>query len=391
MRISVYSENALVLRDGRPFGSMGSVQSTGQGFNWPMPQTVAGMIRSAIGLSVSPDYFTPETRAVLQKVVVRNQMIYGKKQSSEKAEALYPLPLDCIFTDCGNDLIMHTLDYRPDNTALSEGEGTDIPYAPWITPLLDTSEKPSKRAPVYVWESFMRSYIDGNHDCTSVSAQEIGISAPVWQSTMHNSVDFKSGVSKDGKLFAHKEIFMGAKAGEQIIPLSIHMTVENIPPEAAETFTAENVKNMYLGGERRMVAASFITEEDCSAMPASFGNKQYLKLVLISHGNFGGWVPAWLDPAETGFKTIAGIPCGVRLVSACVGSWFGISGWEYQGHSHGIPKAMQKIVPAGSVYVIEIEKPELSADVAAFFWGKSMDPDSVCNADGYSTVIVANI
>ena len=31
MRISVYSENALVLRDGRPFGSMGSVQSTAEG------------------------------------------------------------------------------------------------------------------------------------------------------------------------------------------------------------------------------------------------------------------------------------------------------------------------------------------------------------------------
>lgn len=396
MKLKIGSQGQLILRDGRPFGEAGSLQTIGVGFGWPLPQTIAGMVRSAVGLSVGPDYFNDDTRNELKKVKVTHQLIFADKDGSPTP--LVPVPQDCFFSDTPDGKVRTDI-FSYDETALLSDEGTDISYKSWVLPLLkeNVKGKPSKKAPVLVtWDFFSAFYLHGKEPPLSYP-EDIGFSSPISTSMVHTGINSQTGTAQDSQLFAQKEVFLSVKAGERNIPLEITMDIDDIPAEAQESFLSKSGYTMYLGGERKTVYASLADEKGDYAvpsMPLEFNNKKYLKLVLVTPGNFGGWCPDWLHPETTkgNFVTLPDIGCGIRLVSAVVAPWVGVSGWEQRGHSCGFPKAMCKLVPAGSVYVIEIEKPELSQEVASFFWGASLcDVASQEYRDGYGFTFVANV
>lgn len=52
---------------------------------------------------------------------------------------------------------------------------------------------------------------------------------------------------------------------------------------------------------------------------------------------------------------VPGSGLSVRLVSAVVGRWKPLSGWSYEKGRNG-PKALRRMVPAGSVYFFEVLK-----------------------------------
>lgn len=119
-----------------------------------------------------------------------------------------------------------------------------------------------------------------------------------------------------------------------------------------------------------------------------FARKRFLKLILLTHGGFGGWCPEWLMPnlnaKSTEFVAIPGTDFKVRLRSACVNGWDGVSGWDY---ANGKPKALTKLVRPGSVYLLEIQNPEQSGDVAKMLWGNSLC-DGQMKKDGFGLVAV---
>ncbi len=106
-RYVLYSGEALILRDGRPFGEVGTFGGTS--LQWPLPQTLAGMCRTAVGFGRSETYFSQaeNCQAVLS---IGLEKILACLAANGGREPLLPTPADLVFTDEQNPLV-HSLDY----------------------------------------------------------------------------------------------------------------------------------------------------------------------------------------------------------------------------------------------------------------------------------------
>ena len=148
MRYSIKTRNQLILRDGKPFGD--EKNFGGSSYSTIMPQTLAGMIRTAIGFSKNQDYFAmDENIQAILDVVIGKVMYYAKLKS--KNEFLTPPPADVVFTKDGEKIRLNQLTFA----GMPADCGTDIRNKDWLVPSLDCSEKPAKDIPQrWFWDSF---------------------------------------------------------------------------------------------------------------------------------------------------------------------------------------------------------------------------------------------
>jgi CRISPR-associated protein Cmr3 len=94
-----------------------------------------------------------------------------------------------------------------------------------------------------------------------------------------------------------------------------------------------------------------------------------------------GWLPGWIDEASlTGI--VPGTNLLTRLVSAVVGRWTAVSGWNHAG-KHG-PKPLRRMAPEGSVYFFE----RLGGSVEwEKLWLRSVCDDERNRNDGFGVTL----
>jgi CRISPR-associated protein Cmr3 len=155
----------------------------------------------------------------------------------------------------------------------------------------------------------------------------------------------------------------------------------------------------YLGGERRQVRLKK-TNLQFPSCPQCFENQKYLKIILTTHGDFGGWCPDFLKPDLHGegieWATLPNTEYKVCLRSACIDGWDAVSGIDYtikdKREGKGA-KPMKKLVRPGSVYFIQVKEPEQSQKIAEHLWGNRLqnnqDSDNNDVKLGYGQCIVA--
>lgn len=392
MRVLIKSDDFLILRDGRPFGEVGL--SGGFGLQWPTEQSLAGMVRSKIGRDLAADFFQhSENQHSIMQVAI-GQIMPMLKDDQSKWQCLAPLPADMVITQQGDQpgqLSVGAMRYR----TLSEDSGSDIAYREWLMPTTDVSEKRAHQMPYFLKWDFFAKYLqddatlDGHYPFN-----DIGISAPVQQTRVHNALDPRRLTVEEGRLFANKGFYLKHLAEKKqyqrlINDLGIAFTID-----AADFAAQPGVA--YLGGERKNVSLE-ATQLGYPPCPSHFANKKFLKVILMTHGDFGGWAPSWLCPDLTRqsnpWVQMPGTPWQMRLRSAAVLGWEGISGWDYRLRQ---PKALRKLVRPGTVYIIEVAKPEESQAIAQALWGLSLETSSGAasdqrSKDGYNQVVVGNV
>ncbi|MGB5157278.1 MAG: type III-B CRISPR module-associated Cmr3 family protein [Desulfobacterales bacterium] len=380
MKYKLTTDETLILRDGRPFGETGVFG--GNSYNWPFAQTIAGMARTKIGFSRDPQYFTTEANADdILKIGISK--ILPLVKIKDKWTALLPAPADLILTE--NDekdmLTVHPLIFK----SIDGDCGTDIANRQWLIPTVNLQKKPAKEKPFFFHWNFYQNYLKGGlTGKENLAFSEIGISPPVKDIKIHNAIDRNTLTTQEGKLFSNAGFFLKSKNKGTFVDLSICFEVINAD---AGSLSGE----AYLGGERKRVTLSQIDSyfPDC---PDYFKDRKFLKLILTTHGDFGSWCPKWLIPdlnsdmiqwikiPDTGFE--------VKLRSACIAGWDSVSGWDYKKKES---KAMKKLVPPGSVYLIEIQNNNQSAEIAEYFWGNSLDRNDTASLNnGYGQCIVGN-
>ena len=373
MRIGIQTTDQLVLRDGRPFGDSGMFG--GDSLLWPQPQTIAGMIRTAVGFSRSAWYFKDRANAeAIRKVGIEKLMM--RRNKAGESQWLAPVPADLLFTGSRDNLRLNVLGYGE----LKDGCGTDISNGDWMIARTATKEKPAKEAPAFLnWDVFSGYLRDEALKEGSLNA--IGLPPLPSDSRIHNSLQKGAGVTAEGGLYMNRGVYLREK-GLHGSPLSIGVTVTGM--EDGDRIP----ENAYLGGERKTVRLA-AEEPAYPVCPDGFGNRQFLKLILMTHGDFGGWCPEWLMPDLDGdsiaWVKIPGSGIEVRLRSAAVAGWDGISGWDYVKKG---PKATRKLVRPGAVYLIELKDPSQSGAAAAAFWGSSIAEDEESVKTGYGQVVV---
>ncbi|HHO47334.1 MAG TPA: hypothetical protein ENN06_02580 [Desulfobacteraceae bacterium] len=391
MNYLIRALDPLVFRDGRPFGDSGNV--SGGMLRWPLPVTIAGMFRTQAGIGRAPDWFTghdanrrkTNIEAIL-RVRITGMLPVWRGRGDESWRFLASRPADALVTG-GNDtpeaLMIHR--YKFDKTG-DGTTGTDLPWANWLYPQAATMEKPVSGQPDFWHWQYLERWLR-DESIGQITGSTLGVPLPKPEIRVHTAIDPTTGTVASGKLFESPGVRFETEAGAGVPQgeLGIAVRIDGL----------DNLDNLAgpcrLGGERRTAIVEPFAQ-DWPACPNTFEKQSYLRLLLVTPGNFGGWAPSWLHPTtdagETAWCDIPGLAgARVRLCSAFVPRWQPVSGWDMATRA---PKAMRKLVPAGAVYVIEVEQPERSREIAAHLWGRTLVGGTGAGDDGYGIALVGN-
>lgn len=387
MSLLITSDNSLMFRDARPFGAFGMY--SGGLHRWPMPGTVAGALRTFLGFQRSPDFFekgNPKHKENIREVLNEPlgwMLPVVRANGSKEWRFLYPRPADAIvWKDDGGKLNVSKMVLEKPN----EGEGTDLAIDDWLLPITDIRRKPAGNVPGFWHGDIMKLWWQHATLDSAKPERELGVPLPPLDIRMHVAIDPGTYTAAEGKLFASGGVRM-----------------EHWDKDAGTKFeygiacsfgTCSDVISgcFHLGGERRTAMLSTISTPT-PAPPEIPEETRFLRLQLLTPGNFGAWAPPWLLPENGGGKMPWGapspdFPCRLRLRSAFMGGWQPVSGWDYVKHK---PKAMRKLVPSGAVYVVELENPSMARAVRDALWLQSLCADgSQEKLDGYGVAAVGN-
>jgi len=338
-------------------------------------------VRTAVGFFRDQHFFQTLSNAD-EVLKVGISQILPMEKINEQWLPLMPVPADLVLT--GEDEKNRTVNPLTFEK-IEDGSGTDIDNREWLIPTVNLRNKPAKENPFFFHWSFYEHYLKGELKGEELhSINDIGISQPISDIKIHNAINPNTFIAEEGKLFSNKGFYLKSKNDDQIIDLAICFQVKNAD-------SSDIAGDAYLGGERKRI---FLAETDSyfPKCPDYFKDRSFLKLILTTHGDFGDWCPQWLQPdleaSEIDWVKIPGTDFEIRLRSACVSGWNGVSGWDYKTKK---PKAMKKLVLPGSVFVIEIKDKNKSVEIAEFMWGNSLCLDHIASINnGYGQCIVGN-
>ena len=336
----------LIARDSRPFGA-------GQGnrvrsMDWISPSVIAGAVRTAVWKA--NDTLTPEqlkTIEVCGGFPVLNERIY------------LPRPLDALIRK--TDKATGTTDVlriRP----MSGSAGVQMPHADLVpsAPVGMPEEDFKPESGDAFWPLATMAQWLGCDDDQSVSMKIDGLPTPAKEDRTNVTILPESGAAEDSKLFTTTGLDFVRKPKEGASEGRLSQMRIGVRVNFGDHVPLPERLLVPLGGERRLAEVR-ATEADKGfwevPQSLSWEGKKGLRMVLATPAIFEkGWLPGWLWEKDGNLiGTIPGSGVSVRLISAVVGRWKPLSGWSYEKGRNG-PKALRRMVPAGSVYFFEVLK-----------------------------------
>lgn len=334
----------LIARDSRPFG-MGQGNRV-RSMDWISPSVIAGAVRTAVWKT--EDTLTPDQLKTIEvngAFPIVDEKIY------------FPRPLDALIHK--TDKAAGTADIlrvRP----MSGNAGVRMPHASLVPsePVGMPEEDFKPESGDAFWPLATMAEWLGCEDDQPVSMKIDGLPAPVKEDRTNVTILPESGAAEDARLFTTTGLDFVRKPQKDTsegrlsqIRIGVRVNFGKYAPLPERLLVP-------LGGERRL-AEVWTAEADKGFWEVpkglSWAGKKGLRMVLATPAVFEkGWLPGWLreqDGKLTG--TIPGSGVSVRLVSAVVGRWKPLSGWSYEKGRNG-PKALRRMVPAGSVYFFEV-------------------------------------
>lgn len=336
----------LIARDSRPFGA-------GQGnrvrsMDWISPSVVAGAVRTAVWKE--KDTLTPvqlKTIEVFGGFPIVDERIY------------FPRPLDALIRK--TDKATGTADIlrvRP----MDGSAGVQMPHAGLVpsAPVGMPEEDFKPESGDAFWPLATMAEWLGCEDDRSVSMKIDGLPAPVKEDRTNVTILPESGAAEDTRLFTTTGLDFVRKPKEGASEGRLSQMRIGVRVNFGEYALLPERLLVPLGGERRLAEVRMAEADEGfweAPKSLSWEGKKGLRMVLATPAIFEkGWLPGWLRE-ENGKLTgeVPGSGVSVRLVSAVVGRWKPLSGWSYEKGRNG-PKALRRMVPAGSVYFFEVLK-----------------------------------
>lgn len=379
--LQVTPHDPLVARDGRPFG-VGQGNRM-RGLSWPLPSVVAGSFRTALVKSSGGLDFSGDIPQRLMQVAVAGVFpVHG-------GELYLPAPNDAVAEPNENVKGMKFL-HRVVPQPITGG--CDLPedgVRPVMLSELQAGED-FKPAEVPTWWPVGKygEWLLGNDVCFDSSF----LGGPLQETRDHVCLDAERGAAAEGQIFATAGLNVarlprfGVDGSRPLherlaeITLSGRITI----PASETTLTIGQQFDIWhpLGGERRMVhwqqEEAETTGWNCPVgIRSTLATATKVRMVLATPAVFqDGWKPGWLT------KGLEGEQSGVKLklVGARIGRWKAVSGWSL-APPRG-PKPIRRMVPAGSVYFFEVEKPGDAAPLADL-WLQSVSDDEQERRDGF--------
>jgi CRISPR-associated protein Cmr3 len=365
----------LVARDGRPFGE--GQGNRMRGLPWPLPSVVAGSFRTALVKASGGDFSGDVPQQLMQISVagmfpVRNQKLY------------LPAPNDCVAEPLSNGKGIKALHrVLPD---VEYSDSCDLPEG--LKPvMLPANVEDFKAAEIPAWWP-VDEYVDWLLGKT-VQFDGSFLKSPVQEIRDHVKLDPDLGAVAEGQIFSTTGLNVShmlrfdakkeAKFEDRFAEVSLSVRVN----DEASPLRLNNGFDLWhpLGGERRLVhwrqQSSEITGWSC---PDPIRNvlqaTRKVRMILATPAIFKyGWMP---DLQNGPLKSY-----GLDLVGASVSRWKAVSGWSL-APPRG-PKAIRRMVPAGSVYFFEVKQG--GAEKLAEKWLESVSDNEQEQRDGFGLAV----
>jgi CRISPR type III-B/RAMP module-associated protein Cmr3 len=345
--IFIEPSDVWLFRNARPFavGEQGRAVSLFP----PTPRTIQGVVRSArLAQSGEPFNFRLWSTALQAEIGqpddfgalhLRGPLV--ARRQGQDVHPFFPLPLDITSLQ----KTWRILSPQP-------ARRFETNWHPALLPLLPTHEaEPDKFEPGWLPEAALMAYL-----CVDESGLEVRESKELFVLEPRFGVQIDSGPKRprEGMLFQVEFVRVEANVG-------LLVEVSGVPLAAAGL--------LQLGGEAR--AGSYTTVQRGLDLPRSGRLKNgsgllHFKLYLATPAIFkSGWLPGWLDST-----TLAGQynSVAVQLVATAVGKPQPVGGRDIARRDR--QRAIQRAVPAGSVYFFETRA--AASDVMDAFDGQCL-------------------
>ncbi|MDO5067809.1 MAG: type III-B CRISPR module-associated Cmr3 family protein [Propionibacteriaceae bacterium] len=353
---AVTSLTPLLFRDGRPFAA-DSDESRARGPILPPPSVVAGLIRTAHGTRQGWDWTQPEILEQARRVSIGFHGLRVRR--GEVSEFLLPAPRDAVVHDDGERL--RTSKLTP--ITLADGEGSDLPAG---LALLgdDSTSKPVPGYDLWAWSDVL-PWLKGR---TVIPTSQ---PHPPVDERVQVAIDPARRAVAEGMLFTVE--FRAWELGRS----STDLTQFELVVDSSE----HPMGIAHLGGEARPVVLSTLQEDlplPDQELADALTRATLLRCILTTPAMFtDGWRPQWLF---TDSPLAAANP---RLVAAAIGAPEALSGWDHAARG---PKPARRLVPAGSVLFIQLDRP-LSHDELSSLWLRSISDNEQDRRDGFGVAV----
>jgi len=397
--LQLTANDPIIARDGRPFGVNQGRRM--RGLPWPLPSVVAGSFRTALVKASSDTGFSGDVPERLKKIAVAGVFpVYDE-------ELYLPAPGDALAepTDDKKIKTVHRVvpSACPGGCDFPDG----LPLQPVVLPKNVEDFKPIE-PPAWWPLTKMVEWLTATEKVEYVPdwLTEKFLNQPIQQLRDHVQLDAELGASAEGLLFATSGLHVshlprhGAKANDRKIPFEERFAQITLSARVdfgdSDWQGTERLSWHPLGGERRLVHwASAGTQKlwECPGeVKERLANATRIRMVLATPAIFAnGWKPGWLKNGLEG--EFNGVKLKLKGVSN--GRWKAVSGWslaktndkgQLDPSGKPGPKAIRRMVPAGSVYFFEVENPGDAAPLAGQ-WLHSVSDEKQEQLDGFGLAV----
>jgi CRISPR-associated protein Cmr3 len=295
---------------------------------WPYPSTVTGAMRTALGKIGGSD-FPPDVVCALKMVSVHGPL---------------PVSKGSLYFPCPKDAVLRADDGRM-FAARPVGDG-DNPKPVCLPADTEDGFKPALLPAFWSTTKITEWLLSASDAGVAAPGEAEGIGTPAVDYRTHTRIEENTGSAQEGMLFQ--------TAGLALSP-EVQLCVRVAGHECFGGILEDQLPFLRpVGGERRLARWELST---CALWkcPESIRETvqgcQRIRMVLATPAIFeNGWLPGWLKDGH-----LPGTAVPVSLVGAVVGRWQPISGWNLERGRTG-PKPVRRLVPAGSVYFLEVPK-----------------------------------
>jgi|GEM_PF-1436016 len=351
--IRITPDGSLLFRDARPFSA--GVEAVTLPF--PLPQTIAGAVRTTIGSASGYDFVDPSRKQDCVDEVMK-WSVHGPLLELA-GNRFYPAPADAHVTE-STVLPMIPLEPGP-------GCGSNLPDG--LLPMGakgGNAGKPDASAPAFWPESLVVAWLTGGtvpHDLR-VELKRHGFTPGIEPRTGIEVATISQCV-KDAMLFGSQRLQVDAMSESDGYRRGSYIVKVDAAPDLRSSCLGR------VGGESGIARFSAIEASSWPAMPQELikavGSTKNLKMQLVTPAIFGA-----------GFHPAA-IP-GLSLVGACVPRWIPVAGWDYANRQ---PKPLRRMAPAGSVYFFKADSPEVAVKIARDNWIRPMSDERTDQMAGF--------
>ena len=357
--------DGLAFRDGRPNGPGGGSRS----MRFPMPQSLAGAVRSRAGTDDSGRFDASRIADLLQRCIHGPLLV---RSGDQGWELLAPAPQDALWeaTPEGPKTLHHL---HP----LAQGSlrGGSAPDGLQLVGLEKSPKgKPPKDVPAFWRWVHLMEWLQAPATLNPQAVADQGQPALVQEDRISVAIDPETMTYKHGALFGVSSLVFrsgkGRLEGVQELALAVRTDAELAPGLG------------YLGGKNKL--ASFGTvqaplwPEECPSLEVLAAQPR-LRVMLLTPGLFEkGWKPTWLLEPRHGLEP--------RLVAARVDRPETLSGWDYELKA---TKPTRRAVSAGAVYWLEL--PGTHDQRKAWIqelWMKPVSDDEQDRRDGFGLAVM---